>query len=131
SPSTWAAARKEMFRVLSWRYLTIVGIARRCTGMSTGASAQSPSRHPFAAGTGVPVRPTARVRPTIPTRLLEPAGPIHSSDPYVRRYWVAALGPSAVTELLRFVTAASRGAEVRLPRCLPALLRTGLVKVVD
>jgi hypothetical protein len=77
------------------------------------------------------VRPTARVRPTIPTRLLEPAGPIHPSDPYVRRYWVAALGPSAVTELLRLVTAASRGAEVRLPRCLPALLRTGLVKVVD
>lgn len=63
--------------------------------------------------------------------MLEPAGPIPPSDPYVRRYWVAALGPATVAELLRLVTAAARGEEVRLPRNLPALLRTGLVTVVD
>lgn len=67
----------------------------------------------------------------IPTRLLEPAGPFHPSDPYVRRFWVAALGPGTVSELLRLVRAAERGEEVRMPRNLPALLRTGLVTVVD
>ncbi|HEX6946821.1 MAG TPA: hypothetical protein VF246_05685 [Acidimicrobiia bacterium] len=77
------------------------------------------------------MRPTARVRPTVPTRLLDPAGPIHPSDPYVRRFWVAALGPTTIAELLRLMRAADRGDEVRLPRNLPALLRTGLVRVVD
>jgi hypothetical protein len=77
------------------------------------------------------VRPTARVRPTVPTTLLEPAGPLDPADPYVRRFWVAALGPGTVAELLRLVRAAGRGEEVRLPRNLPALLRTGLVSIVD
>ena len=44
---------------------------------------------------------------------------------------MAALGPSTVAELLRLVRAADRGEDVRLPRNLPALLRTGLVSVVD
>ncbi|MGH8914459.1 MAG: hypothetical protein ACRDZM_08090 [Acidimicrobiia bacterium] len=51
-----------------------------------------------------------------------------AADPYVRRFWVAAIGSSAVAELLRLVRAAEKGEAVRLPRCLPALLRTGLVK---
>lgn len=67
----------------------------------------------------------------MPTKILDVAGPIHPSDPYVRRFWVAALGPGTVAELLRLVRAADRGEEVRLPRNLPALLRTGLVSVVD
>lgn len=71
------------------------------------------------------------MRPTVPTRTLEPAGPITPSDPYVRKFWVAALGPGTVAELLRLVRAADRGEEVRLPRNLPALLRTGLVTVID
>jgi hypothetical protein len=50
------------------------------------------------------------------------------SDPYVRRFWVAAIGSSAVAELLRLVRAAEKGEGVRLPRTLPALLRVGLVK---
>jgi hypothetical protein len=44
---------------------------------------------------------------------------------------VAALGPGAVAELLRLVSAAGKGEEVRLPRHLPQLLRAGLVSVVD
>lgn len=44
---------------------------------------------------------------------------------------MAALGPGAVAELLRLVSAAGKGEEVRLPRHLPQLLRTGLVTVVD
>lgn len=80
---------------------------------------------------GAPVRPTARVRPTVPVRLLPSESGLDASDPYVRRFWVAALGPGAVAELLRLVSAAGKGEEVRLPRHLPQLLRTGLVTVVD
>jgi len=41
---------------------------------------------------------------------------------------VAAIGSSAVAELLRLVRAAEKGEGVRLPRSLPALLRVGLVE---
>jgi hypothetical protein len=80
---------------------------------------------------GAPVRPTAHVRPTVPVRLIPTDHGVEASDPYVRKFWVAALGPGAVAELLRLVSAAGKGEEVRLPRHLPQLLRTGLVTVVD
>jgi hypothetical protein len=44
---------------------------------------------------------------------------------------VAALGPGAVAELLRLVSAAAKGEEVRLPRYLPQLLRSNLVSIVN
>lgn len=56
---------------------------------------------------------------------------LQPSDPYVRKFWVAALGPGAVAELLRLVRAAGKGEEVRLPRHLPQLLRAGLVTILD
>lgn len=56
-------------------------------------------------------------------------GPFEPSDPYVRRFWVAALGPGAVAELLRLIRAASGGEEVRLPRHLPGLIKAGLVEI--
>ena len=56
-----------------------------------------------------------------------PAG-FRPTDPYVRRFWVAAIGSAAVAELLRLVRAAEKGEGVRLPRYLPSLIRTGLVK---
>ena len=56
---------------------------------------------------------------------------VEPSDPYVRKFWVAALGPGAVAELLRLVRAAGRDDEVRLPRYLPQLLRVGLVSIVE
>lgn len=80
---------------------------------------------------GALVRPSARVRPTIPVRLIPNEDGFEASNPYVRRFWVAALGPGAVAELLRLVNAAGKGEEVRLPRHLPQLLRAGLVSVVD
>jgi hypothetical protein len=46
----------------------------------------------------------------------------------VRRFWVAAIGSSAIAELLRLVRAAEKGEGVRLPRTLPILLRAGLAK---
>ncbi|MFP3881985.1 MAG: hypothetical protein ACLFWH_06660 [Actinomycetota bacterium] len=80
---------------------------------------------------GAPVRPTARIRPTVPVRLIPSDDGVEASDPYVRKFWVAALGPGAVAELLRLVSAAGKGEEVRLPRHLPQLLRVGLVSVVE
>lgn len=61
-------------------------------------------------------------------RLIEAEGFV-PSDRYIRRFWVAAMGPGAVAELLRLISAAGKGEEVRLPRHLPQLLRAGLVEV--
>lgn len=41
---------------------------------------------------------------------------------------MAAIGTSAVADLLRLTRAAEKGEGVRLPRSLPALLRVGLVR---
>lgn len=102
--------------------------------MRAGAPASGQNRPPMRSAVGhvgAPVRPTAHVRPTVPVRLIPTDHGVEASDPYVRKFWVAALGPGAVAELLRLVSAAGKGEEVRLPRHLPQLLRTGLVTVVD
>ncbi len=80
---------------------------------------------------GAPLSPTVKVRATIPTVLSTGSEGFDPSDPYVRRFWVAAIGPSAVAELLRVIRAAGRGEDVRLPRSLPMLLRAGLIQVLD
>ncbi len=64
----------------------------------------------------------------VPVRIASRSAGFEPSDPYVRRFWVAAIGTSAVAELLRLTRAAEKGEGVRLPRCLPALLRVGLVQ---
>ncbi|MEX1135039.1 MAG: hypothetical protein WED83_09370 [Acidimicrobiia bacterium] len=93
----------------------------------SGRDARPPHRH--AAGLpGASVRPTARVRPVVPVRLESSRATFRPTDPYVRRFWVAAIGSAAVAELLRLVRAAEKGEGVRLPRYLPSLIRTGLVK---
>jgi hypothetical protein len=94
-------------------------------------SATSNARPPVpsaASAGGVSVRPTARVRPLVPVELIESVVPgFPATHPYVRRFWVAALGSEAIAELLRMVRAAEKGEGVRLPRYLPQLLRAGLV----
>lgn len=102
--------------------------------MRTGAPASGQNRPPIssAAGqAGAPVRPTARIRPTVPVRLIPTEVGLEASDPYIRKFWVAALGPGAVAELLRLISAAGKGEEVRLPRHLPQLLRAGLVRILE
>jgi len=47
--------------------------------------------------------------------------------PYVRRFWTAVLGPTAVAELLRLTTAARRQTRLRRPLRLAQLVAEGLV----
>lgn len=71
------------------------------------------------------VRPRSWIKPVlIPIRI--DAG-YHLVDPYVRRYWTAALGPSAIADLLRLGAAARAGSSIRRPLRLSALLSEGLV----
>lgn len=102
--------------------------------MTTAASGDTNARPPVeqqsaAFAPGAAVRPTARVRPLLPVRIEPADSGVQPDDPYVRRYWVAAIGPSAVTELLRLVRAGAEQEWVPLPRWLPLLLRCDLVRI--
>ena len=48
------------------------------------------------------------------------------TDPYVRKYWTAAIGPQAVADLMRLVRAAERGQRIRRPVRLAVIIETGL-----
>lgn len=56
-------------------------------------------------------------------------GNIAVTDPYVRRFWTAAIGPGAVADLLRLATAARRGRPLRRPVHLATLVAVGLAGV--
>lgn len=76
------------------------------------------------------VRPTVATRPSY--RVATSPGPAEGFRPdsdYVRRFWVAALGPGAVEDLLRLIRAGGRGSLVRRPLFLSALMVSGLVTV--
>lgn len=91
-----------------------------------GSVARPPANNAATAGSAS-VRPTAQVRPIVPVELIRSSAGFRPDDPYVRRFWVAALGPGAIAELLRLVRAAEKGEGVRLPRYLPQLLKANLV----
>ena len=77
------------------------------------------------------VRPTAVPRPWISPLLLmaDDSLPSHApSDPAVRRYWTALIGPGAVADLLRLTSAAIGGRSLRRPLHLQVLLSEGLVE---
>jgi hypothetical protein len=71
----------------------------------------------------------ATERPWIePCLGVDPGSGHHPADPAVRRYWTAVLGPGAVADLLRLLTAARTGRLIRRPYNLPALVAEGLVE---
>jgi len=61
-----------------------------------------------------------------PKLWLAPAG-FPADHIYVRRYWTAAIGPGAVSDLLRLIRAAERAKAILRPIYTPALARYGLV----
>lgn len=99
------------------------------TTAASGDHARPPSERKAASAPEAAVRPTARNRPELPTRLEQVREGFLPNDPYVRRYWVAAIGRGAVTELLRLIRAAADERPMPLPTWLPALLRSDLVRV--
>ena len=50
-----------------------------------------------------------------------------AQHPYVRRFWIAALGPGAVADLLRLMAAATKERPLPYPEYLHVLVRAGLV----
>jgi hypothetical protein len=102
--------------------------------VTTAASGDTNARPPSeqaASPSEATVRRTARVRPLLPVRVIEEGSGYPPDDPYVRRYWVAAIGPGAVAELLRLIRAGATGRRLPLPRWLPVLLRSDLVQVEE
>ena len=73
------------------------------------------------------VRQTARsreiVRPMPSHRAVDGFSMTHA---YVRTFWVAAIGPGAVADLLRLAAAAQSGRSLKMPTHLAVLAREGL-----
>jgi hypothetical protein len=81
-----------------------------------------------------PQRPTVSQRPDIrpalwPQRSAD-AG-FTTDDPYVRRFWTAAIGPGAVADLMRLAVAAQRDRSLPLPGSVGLLVREDLARWVD
>ncbi|MGI9648347.1 MAG: hypothetical protein ACR2OI_07485 [Acidimicrobiia bacterium] len=60
-------------------------------------------------------------------KLWRTAGGYPADHIYVRRYWTAAIGASAVSDLLRLIRAAEKSQPIKRPVNTPALARCGLV----
>ena len=88
-------------------------------------------RPPVASATPAPAgatRPTNRKRPQVRVRLLDDRSDgVAASDPYVRRFWTAVIGPGAVADFLRLIRAGKVGKPITRPGHLADLVRCGLV----
>jgi len=73
------------------------------------------------------IRATATIRRTVEPVLARMAtGGYSPSHEYVRRFWIAVLGPGAVADLLRLTAAAQCGRSLKEPVHLPMLVAAGL-----
>ena len=94
--------------------------------MTTSASGASRNTSPPSTPEA-DIVPTIRIRPEIKVKVL--AGPpdgMRSDSVYVRRFWVAAIGPGAVADLLRTIRAGQRKRTVTYPIYLHVLVQSGL-----
>lgn len=95
----------------------------RAVAHDLGQSSRSHTSHPegsWATATRRLVRP-------VPVAIDDGFEP---DDPYVRRYWVAAIGQGAVADLLRLVVAARRKVLIPEPTFLSTLISEGLASAV-
>jgi hypothetical protein len=94
--------------------------------MTTSASGASHNTSPPSTPEAEIV-PTIRIRPEIKVKVL--AGPpdgMRSDSIYIRRFWVAAIGPGAVADLLRTIRAGQKRQTVTYPIYLHVLVQSGL-----
>ena len=54
-----------------------------------------------------------------------------TNNPYVRRFWTAAIGPGAVADLMRLAVAAKRDRSLPLPESIGVLVREDLARWVN
>lgn len=79
---------------------------------------------------GTATRPSVAVRPVItPSIWDDGAFGVPPDAAYVRRFWTALLGPTAVVDLLRLVAAARAERSLPRPLRLPQLAAEGLVSL--
>lgn len=71
-------------------------------------------------------RPTIKVRPLVKPTLWRGHPGFSLDSLYVRRYWTAAIGPTALCDLLRLARAGASGKPIPLPDRLSVLLSLGL-----
>ncbi len=75
-----------------------------------------------------PIRRTAVARSEVaPVLARATRGGYTPTHDYVRRFWIAVLGPGAVADLLRLTAAAHSGRSLKEPTHLSTLLAAGLV----
>lgn len=79
-----------------------------------------------APNSGTALRPTVVPRAEFTPAIRECPDGITPTDPYVLKFWTAALGPGAVADLLRLVSAARKSEPIRRPLYLAALVREDL-----
>lgn len=96
--------------------------------MTTSASGASRnSTPPSETAPGADLVPTVRIRQAVRAKTI--AGPpdgMRADSLYVRRFWVAVIGPGAVSDLLRCIRAAKTKRGVLHPLYLHVLVQTGL-----
>lgn len=98
------------------------------TAVDTIAKHRSPhDPHAMAALSTARSNFPGRRRLVVPTLIPGPIDGFDPADPYIRRFWVAAIGPGAVEDLLRLVVAGRKSKPIPEPLYLSALIIEGLV----
>ena len=96
----------------------------------TQRDARPPVATHAAPNPGTATRASVRRRPDLTPSIWDDGSPgIPPDAAYVRRFWTAVIGPTAVAELLRLVTAARKKTSVPCPIRLSQLAAEGLVSL--
>ncbi len=88
---------------------------------------------PSAVDSPTSIRRTARPRILVAPAPWDPENPLEfeATHPYVRTFWTAYVGPSAVADYLRLVRAAEKDSAIKRPRSLARLARHQLARITE